>query len=342
MAEDLELDWPATLIGRSSGWHPSISPEATMLHPPVTPRRPVSLAPRWRALRLQVDAEGRPDASPPTATRLLVKVSPAAGLLPGLSSGASSALIRDADGSVVRIKRCGFATKGVGGRNGHVGRIGLMGLAEALQESRMLATFRRQGLCPACEPIAIEILADKTAPFFEDGAYGAVRIRVASDTRADEWFLKLLRDTLHKAGLAEPTLQIQAGERISLTQLAEASRAISQSDLDARTFDLGRGLGGLLRAVHDAGLLRGRGSVWMGNDIVGPGGRLSAIDCDGGALADAHASSTMKGIEAAEYAAGFADCYSWGQPDWLAKLATLLADGFWDGYRAAAKPEIQI
>ncbi|MGE3914419.1 MAG: hypothetical protein AB7F78_01870 [Hyphomicrobiaceae bacterium] len=307
-----------------------------MQHPPVVARRPVGLAQRWKAVRLAVDGEGVPLAEGAVEVRQLVKVSPAAGLPTGLSSGASSALVQEPDGRVVRIKRCGFATKGVGGPAGQVGRIGFMSLAEALQECRMLATFRAQGLCDACIPEAIDILADRDVPFFKEGAYASVRIRIASDVRADEWLLALIAEELAAAGLPGAALRITRDEIVGLADPPAALAALRRSRAFERTALLGRGLGGLLRAVHDAGLLRGRGSVWMGNDIVGPDLGLSAVDADGGAISGTGGWATMRRIEAVEYAAGFADCFSWGQPDWLAEVATLLAEGFWDGYRGAA------
>lgn len=338
----LDFAWPAGLLGRSSGWSQSRSAEGTMVHPPITLRRPVGLAPRWRALRIAVGADGRPDTGRLEPSTMLIKLNPGPGLLPGLSSGASSALMRLDSGEVVRIKRCGFATLGVGKRNGYVGRVGLMGVSEALQESRMLATFRAQGLCPACEPLSIELLADPSVPFFHEHACAAVRIRIESDVRADEWLLRLIAEGLRAAGVPGPFLRVAADERVSLVRAQEAAPALATGQIQEQAAQLGRALGGLLRAVHDTGLLRGRGSVWMGNDIVGSDGRLSAVDADGGAQSGAESLGLMRRIEAAEYAAGFADCFSWGQPDWLAEIATVLTEGFWEGYRAAARPMVAV
>lgn len=336
-----DFAWPEGLIGRSSSWSDKRSPDQTMLHPPVASRREVKLAARWRALRLAVNEDGEVDAARAEPTRLLIKARPDAPDAVGLSSGAASALIRDAAGGVQRLKRCGYAELGVGPRTGFVGRIGMMSIAEALQECRMLATFRAQGLCPACTPESIEILADPTAPFFKPHAFAAVRVRITSDVRADEWFLLILTRALEAAGLAPPFFTIQDDERIALRAVADALPVLEAAQVLERVARLGRGLGGLMRAVHDAGLLRGRGSVWLGNDVVGPDLRLSAVDADGGARpANSAGGGAMPRIEAAEYAAGFADCYSWGQPDWLAEPATVLCEAFWEGYRSAAAPNV--
>ncbi|MDX2159576.1 MAG: hypothetical protein SFW09_23980 [Hyphomicrobiaceae bacterium] len=341
MTVGLDHAWPSGLVGRSSGWSERRSPEATMLHPPLAARRPVGLAPRWAALRLPIGEDGKADPERAEPSTLSIKVTPRPGLPEGLSSGASSALLRETDGTVIRVKRCGFATLGVGGRAGHVGRVGLMSIAEALQECRMLAAFRRQGLNDAARPISVDILADPSVPFFEDHAYAAVRLVVTSDVRADEWFLRILEDDLASAGLPPPWLRIIDDERISLRNVAEATVALRCGRAMGRVADLGGALGGLLRATHDAGLFRGRGSVWMGNDVIGADGRLSAIDADGGAMSGAGSWAVMKRIEATEYAAGFADCFSWGQPDWLAEPATILAEAFWEGYRAGSEPRIE-
>jgi len=333
----LDFAFPSSLIGRSSSWSDGRPPEATMQHPPIAARRPVSLAPRLKGVRLLVDNAGAPQVDGAVPVMMAVKVSPQASLPGGLSSGASSALVREADGRTVRIKRCGFATRGIGGPVGHVGRIGLMGIAEALQESRMLALFRAQGLATACKPEALDILADPSAPFFEENAYAMVRIAVTSDVRADEWLLRLVTEELAAIGRGDVRMSVAGGERVGLEASGKPVGLEIKGRLLERTESLGRGLGGLMRATHDAGLLRGRGSVWMGNDVVGPDLRLSAIDADGGARSIGEGSlANLRRIEVAEYAAGFADCYSWGQPDWLAELATVLFETFLDGYRAAA------
>ncbi len=308
-----------------------------MQHPPVAARRDVGLAPRFKGLRLLVDDGGAPQPDGAVAVAMPVKVTPQPGLPKGLSSGASSALLREADGRTVRIKRCGFATRGIGGPVGHVGRIGLMGIAEALQECRMLAMFRAQGLAAACKPEAIDILADPSVPFFEENAYAMVRIGVTSDVRADEWLLRLVTEELDAGGHEDVRMSVAGNERIGLDAGGKAIGLEVTGRLLERAGALGKGLGGLMRATHDAGLLRGRGSVWMGNDVVGPDLRLSAVDADGGARWIGEGSlAAMRRIEVAEYAAGFADCYSWGQPDWLAELTTVLFETFLDGYRAAA------
>lgn len=339
----LDFAWPTGLIGRASGWSEKRDPFQTIAHPPISMRKDVALVPRWRALRVPVAADGSFDATRCEATDLLIKVSPGGGGRPGLSSGASSALVREPDGQVIRIKRCGFTTRGVGGRAGYVGRIGMMSIAEAVQECRMLAIFRAQGLCPACRPVSLDILADPQAPFFNDHAYAVARIAVTSDVRADEWFLEILKSALEAQGLERPVLEIRNDEQLRLRKPAEGLAALRSAKPYDRVAVLGRGLGGFLRAVHDAGLLRGRGSVWFGNDVVGPDLRLSAIDADGGALVAARGGQGLAArqrIEVAEYAAGFADCFSWGQSDWLAEASTVLCETFWEGYRGAAAANV--
>ncbi len=341
MVQPLDFAWPANMYGRSSGWAEKRSPGATIAHPPIVKRTEIQLVPRWKALRVPLTPDGRLDFDQAEPSQIYIKVSnsPLQGR-PALSSGASSALVREVDGTMTRIKRCGFGTHGVGHRYGFVGRIGMMGISEALSECHMLSRFRAQGLCPACQPISVDILADHSVPFFGEHASGVARVRVTSDVRADEWFLSLLAHELERAGLAAPVFVIRDDEIVRLREPAAALAALRAARPYDRVHQLGRGLGGLLRAVHDAGLLRGRGAVWMGNDIVGPDLKLSAIDCDGGAISGAGSAKTMRRIEAVEYAAGFADCFSWGQQDWLAEATTVLCDSFWEGYGAAAAPEV--
>ncbi|MFO1151167.1 MAG: hypothetical protein U1E62_22550 [Alsobacter sp.] len=190
-------------------------------------------------------------------------------------------------------------------------------------------------------PRYIDVLADPNAPFFEDNAYATVHIAATSDVRADEFFLAILADELRRGGLPDPVFRVADDERLIPVSVADTLDILHKGDAWHRVSELGHALGGFLRAVHDAGLLRGRGSVWMGNDIVGADGRLSAVDFDGGARDEAKSATILKRIEAADYAAGFADCYSWGQQDWLAEGATILTETFWEGYRRALNPSIQ-
>lgn len=312
-----------------------------MLHPPFAPRRAVGLAPRWKSLRLDIDEFGKPDTGTARPGKISIKVSPGEDRMNALSSGASSALVRSPEGAIVRLKRCGFATKGIGGRSGYVGRVGLMSLAEALQEAAMLSALRRQGLCAACRPIAIDILADPEAPIFSEHAWASLSIAITSDVRADEYFMRIITADLIKAGLPRPFIEIEGDEKIMLTNWQQAAAALAAGRAAERIAKLGKALGGFLRAAHDAGIMRGRGSVWMGNDVIGADGRLSAVDCDGGTREAEGSWTMMKRVEAAEYAAGFADCFSWGQETWLAELATIMTEMFWEGYRSAAESKTE-
>jgi hypothetical protein len=352
MTNDLTFAWPEGLLGRSSAWVDQRDAALTILHPPFARRREVYLERLGRGLRIPIAAGyGVADdqlfhTKNAHSVDILIKTStPSSTALRALSSGASSALVPEAD-YVVRLKRCGFAEIGVGQRLSSSsspvlsGRIGLMTLAEAIQECRMLRTFRSQGLCPACDPLSIDLLADPSLPYFYEQAYAVSRIRVDSDVRADEWLLKMVIDEITKE-TGQDLVDVRDGEYISVRMPMEVSFLLSRGHLAERVADLGRGLGGLMRATHDAGLLRGRGSVWFGNDVVGPEGLLSAVDADGGARDSNDGAEHAESIEVFEYAAGFADCVSWGQPDWLAGVAAVLNEAFYDGYRSAAEPRLR-
>lgn len=340
MTTPFDFAFPKAAFGRSSGWGEKRQAAQTIAHPPIVSRREVRLAERWRGMRIALDASGVPNLDQATPTRLLIKAADGEAGRPALSSGASSALLREADGQVTRIKRCGFARNGVGARVGYIGRIGMMGLGEALHEGRMLATFHAQGLCAACRPTAIEIAADPDAPFFKEQACAAVRVAVTSDVRADEWMLIILNRELEQGGVEPPFFVVQGEERVLLRQFGIANAVLQERRSGERMAILGRGLGGLMRAVHDAGYVRGRGSAWFGNDVVGPDLRLSAVDADGGAADASTSLAVMKRVEVADYAAGFADYFSWGQSDWIAEYATILCEMFWEGYRTAAPPNV--
>lgn len=291
----------------------------------------------------------------------VVKQPPGAGgenAIAGLTSGGGSAVFASG-GATYRLKRCGQAFDGfpdqpfyshaqvaVDGGSVEVSYkplSGLMSLATALGELKMADLFRRNGLAPAVEPVAM--LAITNLPGVDKSANAAaVLYRIDSDLRLDELVHLALSPVL--AELFEEkavTYNPDSG-------WWDANGAPMSSVLDAwpapfeRVRQLGVAAGGSYRQTHDAGFLRGKGSAWFGNEVVDAQGRLSVVDFDGGTGPATDFPATMNALLRSYENSLYCNESFWymtdRKPSTLGLFGAAFVDGFREGYEGLASATV--
>ncbi|MFO0245889.1 MAG: hypothetical protein ACK53H_11000 [Betaproteobacteria bacterium] len=354
--EEFDFAWPLGAYGRSSGWIDDVPVEATMANPSLAPRRPVSLLPVGKGVQVDILGSARFVADD---VAVCIKQSKSKGIV-GLSSGASSALVRQNEG-VIKIKRCGYLARGVETeaivtpvqviRDGvvfeatDVTLVGLMTLQQAINEIETLNELRRIGLCSSYCPKGVVIVTRLDGINLDVPPIGVALVACSSDLRADELAYMALTPMLAECTLrGDLHLNLATGLFEVRSSHCFASIRTRYAACYERLYLLGIGLGGALRRLHDAGFLRGRGSSWFGNEVVARDGRISIVDADGGTVFVENLSSELRaalqGIELSDYRAGFVGYMSWGQPLSLAYCASVLDRAFLHGYERRAPAAI--
>jgi hypothetical protein len=353
-----DVRFPREAYGHSSGWHPRRA-FSLKRQPDLAPRMPVALEACGDAVAFRL-VDGLLDLCEARdfPVGFMVKRDPATAgphALAGLSSGGGSALF-SIDDSVYRLKRCGQAYDGFTDEPYFTHAIvsaretlevtakplgGLMTIATALLELEMAGAFRSNGLSPAIEPVGMLIVTG-LAGLPAGASPAAVLYRIESDLRLDEVVYMALSPVLAElfdAGVLayDP---LSGWWDAAGTPMSAVMRL--WPDAFDRVTQLGMAAGGNYRAVHEMGYLRGKGSSWFGNEVIGTDGRLSAVDFDGGTgLAveyDPKVARTLRRFETECYCAESFTYLKDMRPCTLGIFGTAFIDGFRAGYDAAADP----
>lgn len=343
--------WPEGAFGLSSGWH-----HGPVSRRPLSVRQPVWLKPR----EARFSPAGTNDPAPPIPMLVKTPEPDMPGAVPGLSSGAASALVRR-NGRVYKIKRCGFQDGA--DRQGELGTymlkssdidtretagiekrvLGWMSVAAARREAAGLAAFAAAGLPVAYTPVGTYVWADALEP---DDEKGALACDIASDLRGDELFFMIL--TPRFARFAE-TGQLWFRARTGRIDFADAVIDGAFVDIEIgrtgqRLESLGCALGGALRRLHDAGLLRGHLNAWFGNDVIAPDGWICPVDCDGATdiarHLPPHKIARMQQLERVEYSNLLFTELIHFQSLVIAEAGRRLRDAVDRGYEARSKPKL--
>lgn len=269
----------------------------------------------------------------------------------GLSSGGGSALV-PIDESTYRLKRCGlaydgfvdepFLTHAMIDKKGEVFEltnkppVGLMGVAAALSEITIADRFYRCGLSPAVRPVGMYILPELPERSSSEPV-AAVLYRIESDVRVDELVYMTLSPMLVELlDSGAVSYDVKTGwwdaAGAPLSRFPDA-----WPDVRTRVEQVGAAAGKLFRLVHELGFLRGRGSSWFGNDVIDEGGRLSAVDFDGGAAIESdYAPALAKALKEFEM-----DCYCaesfWMLRDLRPSIVGLFGSDFLKGFREGCR-----
>jgi hypothetical protein len=265
-------------------------------------------------------------------------------------------------GAVWKTKRCGFAEEGF--RNEpffspsfhirdkeliefHAQSFGgLMPLDAAIAEVLWCREAENRGLCSAYRAIGTLALVEMEEHPFPTRSFGAALFEVTSDLRVDE---------LVAMALSPLIVELLASGRMTIGEFNGFHGAVGipvnatlaeTKPTKLLLLDLGRAVGGLYRRTHDSGLLRGLGSAWFGNEVIGADGYLSLVDFDGGMISMSDlAQGTAECLAALEVEAYCSESMQFltdMKPVVFGILAQAFVGGFRDGYHSAAEPYIDL
>ncbi|EPM69837.1 hypothetical protein A584_12920 [Pseudomonas syringae pv. theae ICMP 3923] len=247
----------------------------------------------------------------------------------GLSSGAGSALAF-IHGRVLKFKRCGFRDIGfthdcIGDESipGDQSYAGLMGLDSAAVELMISQELWELGLLTAYKPLGLYVATEDFSDYHEGRRFGCTVFDITSDVRVDELLMMAITPTL-MTRLAGKTVSFSSKRNLfsSLFNDETTNFCVGKKDAIEFVVSTAKASGAAYRRLHDAGYYRGRGSAWLGNDLLTPTGDIELVDFDGGmrpcSLQDV---SNEKGIELDEYTASSTAYFSWGQAPLMAEMA---------------------
>jgi hypothetical protein len=341
-----DFAFPVGAFGFSSGWRHTLDrSEATKRfdHGELFFRRPVYLH-RVGTGSWWPHSRGTPIFD------LLVKYSRRGNnALPGLSSGAGSALLKR-QGQVFRYKRCGSRDVGfLGGTEevfycadrddifefGDAEPIGLLALERARKELEIIGKLHDAGLCPHCRPFGlVQVLSLEGVNRIPSGA--AV-FEITSDVRVDEFVMICLTPLIFWL-LDQNFYRFRPSDFSMIPIRAPVAQIVETWGI---TFDrlsrIGNLVGRSYRKFYEAGYLRGRGNAWLGNDVIGADARISIVDVDEVMSEPGHSKerrSLFQAIEVNEYI-GRINALLSGQcsfPIFFGVASTFLTDGFREGF----------
>lgn len=353
----LDFRFPLGSVGFSSGWRRSTG-FCLNRQPQFSARLATRLAPCGRSrflaltdngLKLTEDESGAPP--------FMVKQSPGTEGLDAVSSGGGSATF-SWGGRALKMKRCGFAedrfrnqpfySPALSVRDGEIYEScnqsfgGLMELESALMEVMTCRSARELGLSRAYRPIGVIVLLELPDLPFPDRPFGAALFEIESDLRVDEVLCMaltpLIVDLIDSGRLSVNDFnEFHGADGFALGAMLETVDVVRR-DIAA----IGRASGGLYRMAHDHGLLRGIGSSWFGNEVIGCDGHLSLVDFDGGMMfrdnLDPRLADSLAAVEIESYCAESYTFLTDMKPVLFGVLAEIFIGRFRDGYRQRADP----
>lgn len=372
---DLLFDFPVGVYGNSSGWCPERGVDL-FRHPDLAARRLLDLRSCARAAFIPIehvsDAINAAQAAVDQVGTFPVFVkAPCSGgtdndFIPAISSGAGSAIFRTCDGDSYKVKRCGvgdwgFADQNVRGNysvleNGEfydysgLGRSGLMSLGAALEECSVASKLAELGLTRAYTPLGIAIFDDPAAD--TEGAnaeqvqkFAAVISKVESDLRIDELVYAAMTPMISEFFAEKkvsydpsyPAWGMFDSDGVPLIGSRQRWRIISD-----RLHEIGIVVGAAYGRCHDAGILRGLGSAWFGNEVIHPDGHLSFVDFDGGTTdlshVDADTETSLKNTEMHQFCMESYLLLQMLRPRTFKLFGADFVEGVWQGYGQDYRP----
>lgn len=353
-----DFSFPLGAYGLSSGW-PGTRDFTLSREPDLAPRRLTALVEVGSSVFVPIvngEFQRPSSASHQNNFAFLCKVPPSQENckrgIPGLSSGGGSAIFKK-DGRAYKLKRCGMGDKGFISQTtrnfSHVNQDGecfeistpiiggLMELPAALTECQMTNFMHSKGLTRAYRPTGVIIVNDSEELQYEGNQLGAALIEIQSDLRMDELSYMTLSPML--ADLFASRKISYDGDKsfYNTTGLPLVETWRRWGRLFERLEMLGLCVGSAYRRLHDAGILRGLGSSWFGNEVIDAEGEISIADFDGGteeaSLYPRDVSERIKQLELTQYCSM---CYFYlgdNRPKALGCFGAVLSEAVRQGYQ---------
>jgi hypothetical protein len=355
--ESFDFRYPLGAVGFSSGWRRAAGFSLNR-QPQLSARLQTKLVPCGRSMFLPFENGGLRSNGSNAATRSLrfmVKAPPDGDGITAITSGGGSAIF-DWNGWALKLKRCGFAEDGFADEPFYSPSLvvkaddtleycsknygGLMPLESAIAELLWADRARNFGLAEAYRPAGLIVLTEPPDLPFRARPFGAAVFDLDSDLRVDELVMMALSPILTEL-FREKLLRLHpANEFHGANGFPLGASLARWTEVSRRLDGIGRASGGLYRKTHDIGLLRGRGSCWFGNEVVGRDGRLSLVDFDGGmewaATFDTTLAERLRALEVEAYCAETFWFLTDMKPILFGVLATAYVAAFRDGYTKRA------
>jgi hypothetical protein len=278
--------------------------------------------------------------------------------VPALSSGGGSAVFKHGD-RTIKIKRCGHSERGFvlepfkAYSSMHDGTDlvetseqvygGLMGLADAVTECRLMTEFRLPGLGKAYEPLGVLVITKLPDTPFPDLPFGAVLASITSDLRTDELMYMALSPVFAEL-FAEKKMWIDHRGFYEADGVKVFDIEHKWSSVLDKVEIISKACGGVYRYIHDSGWLRGSGAAWFGNEVVDRDGSITPVDYDGGASLAERLSPSMRHrfqrLEVMKYLTEGFNYLAIMRPNLFVFFATAFVDAFQRGYDSASKPSL--
>ena len=265
------------------------------------------------------------------------------GTIKGVSSGAGSSLLKDAD-NVYKIKRNGYKENGptynpFSYKDNKDGKQttkileyrGILTKNQALGEYNALIKLKKEGLCEAYDPIDV---LEYTIPFTDQKAYSVIT-KIKSEVRFDELIFGIQGEVIaNKVNSGQLIFDKKTG-MFNVNNLDE--KEFSNKTLQDDLYIIGYCLGSYYKEFHRKGWVRGYPHSWFGNEIINEDGTISFVDLEEATNKKENLELHQKTERYQAQSALFAEFEHLGIRG-LAHNAATLAEAFRQGYDESLVP----